>query len=257
MKCATHCNCRKHDTTNCTMQVIVLPGLDGTAVLREPFALQLSAALGVPVHVVPFPGDRLCTYEEVQNWVEKQLPAEEPFALIGESFSGPIALRLSLKRPQQVWALVLVGTYVTNPWPFPGSLLRPFIRPILFRVPPPPGLIRKFIVSSTAADDLMPLFQRVVRELVKPQILACRLRSCTQVDAREELRRCPAPILQISAEKERILPRNVDDEIRKLRPDIEDVRLPCGHCILECYPDLATPVIATFLQKHLPAVTAT
>lgn len=237
------------------MQVIILPGLDGTAILREPFAKQLAEALHLPVHVIPFPPDRYCTYEDVQNWVEEHLPVEEPFALVGESFSGPIALRISLKRREQVWALVLVGTYVTNPWPFPSSLMRPFIRPLLFRVPPPPGLIRKFIVASTAADDLMPLFQKVVRQMVKPEILACRLRSCTQVDARDELRRCTAPILQITAEQERILPRNVDDVIRKIRPDIVDVRLPCGHCILECYPELATPVVARFLERHLPAGT--
>jgi len=146
---------------------------------------------------------------------------------------------------------VLVGTYVTNPWPFPGSLMRPFIRPLIFKVPPPPGLIRKFIVASTAADDLMPLFQRVVREMVKPHVLACRLRSCTKVDAREELRQCKASIMQLSAEKERILPLNVDDIIRRIRPDITSIRLPCGHCILECYPEIATPPIADFLRSHL------
>jgi len=72
---------------SCT--VVLLPGLDGSG---DQFA-PLIDALGseVPTLTVRYPNAPL-DYEALQNIVATVLPRDRSYVILGESFSGPIAL---------------------------------------------------------------------------------------------------------------------------------------------------------------------
>jgi len=74
--------------------VVLLPGLDGTGEMFTP----LVGALGPDIRsiVVRYP-DAPLDYAGYQAIARAALPAQEPYILLGESFSGPIAERSRLR----------------------------------------------------------------------------------------------------------------------------------------------------------------
>jgi hypothetical protein len=73
--------------------LVLLPGMDGTGTLFEPFV----AALGheFAVKVVDYPRAEPLGYEQLELFATAALPSEGPLILLGESFSGPIAVALA------------------------------------------------------------------------------------------------------------------------------------------------------------------
>ena len=75
------------------MHLLLLPGMDGTGRLFGPLLRALPPALS-PV-VVAYPVDQPYGYAELLPLVEAAAPAGAEFVVLGESFSGPLALLLA------------------------------------------------------------------------------------------------------------------------------------------------------------------
>ncbi|HET8734682.1 MAG TPA: alpha/beta hydrolase, partial [Anaeromyxobacteraceae bacterium] len=117
------------------LPVMLLPGLDGSADL---FARFLGAATGaLDFRRVPYPRDRFLGYAELEALVRARLPAGEPFAILGESFGGPLALRVAASRPAGLVGLVLVATFHRKPANPIIARAAP-LGPAFFRLPLPP-----------------------------------------------------------------------------------------------------------------------
>ena len=102
--------------------IVLLPGMDGSGLLRADFI----AALGpdIDAMVVTYPPDRLLGYSKLTALARAELPNDRPFVLLGESFSGPIAVALAASRPPGLRALVLVCSFVRSPVSVPAVLRR-------------------------------------------------------------------------------------------------------------------------------------
>ena len=100
--------------SNTEIKLLLLPGLDGTG--RFFARLQRCLDDRIDVEVVRYPGDRPLGYRELANYVRAHIGAQ-PVVLLGESFSGPIAIRLAAELPQHVKGLILAATFITSPWP--------------------------------------------------------------------------------------------------------------------------------------------
>jgi pimeloyl-ACP methyl ester carboxylesterase len=67
--------------------------------------------------IITYPPNIPLSYTALESLVRESLPTDRPFVLLGESFSGPIAISLSARQlPQQV-GLVLCSTFARNPRP--------------------------------------------------------------------------------------------------------------------------------------------
>jgi pimeloyl-[acyl-carrier protein] methyl ester esterase len=110
------------------LTLVLLPGMDGTDRLFAP----LIEALGpdVRVQVIRYATTSTAGYRELTDFVRQALPAKGEYVLLGESFSGPIAVSIAAQAPPGLKALVLCCTFVSNPRPG----LAPF-RPLLPLVP--------------------------------------------------------------------------------------------------------------------------
>ena len=95
------------------MKLVLLPGMDGTGILFEPFLESLPESIS-PI-VVTYPCDMPLSYAELLQVIEAKLPSAEPFIVLGESFSGPLALRIAASCPPGLKGLVLSASFARNP----------------------------------------------------------------------------------------------------------------------------------------------
>ena len=93
------------------MKVVLLPGLDGTGRLFAPL---LRALPGLEPIVVSYPCREVLDVQGLLHVIEGALPTE-PYILVAESFSGPLAVRVAARRPLGLRGLVLVASFVRSP----------------------------------------------------------------------------------------------------------------------------------------------
>jgi pimeloyl-ACP methyl ester carboxylesterase len=225
--------------------VILLPGLDGTADL---FARFLTAATGaLDFRRVPYPKDRFLDYTELEALVRRQLPRGEPFALLGESFGGPLALRVAEKRPPGLVGLVLVATFHRKP-ANPVIARASALGPAFFRLPLPPHVVRLLLAGGDAPDELVEEVRAAVRQ-VPAKVMSARARAALTVDASEPLRRCPVPLLFLGGKRDRLLRSTLPTEIRALQPRAEVRLLDTPHLVIQRRPKEAMRIVEEFLGR--------
>ena len=93
--------------------IVLLPGLDGTGLLFRPLIEKLPAYIK-PI-VVNYPTDEKLGYADLLPLALNALPKNEPFILLGESFSGPLSIMLAVSRPPGLKAVVLSTSFVKCP----------------------------------------------------------------------------------------------------------------------------------------------
>ena len=87
------------------MKLVLLPGMDGTGELFDPFLASISGSFE-PI-VVDYPPNESFGYERLEEVARANLPADGPYVLLAESFSGPIAISIAASVPKGLVALVL------------------------------------------------------------------------------------------------------------------------------------------------------
>ena len=92
------------------MKYLLLPGLDGTGKLFEPFTAQTPS--GSSCDVVNYPVDCELSYAEYSELITSDSIPDEPFVIVAESFSGPVAVLVASARPSALVGVVLCNTFV-------------------------------------------------------------------------------------------------------------------------------------------------
>ena len=101
--------------------VVLLPGLHGSTALYDAFvALAPPWARCLPL---PLPTVGGQTFDELSDVILPEVRPLEGFVLLGESFSGPIAARLSARLGQKVALLVLCNPVVEMSVRVPEGIL--------------------------------------------------------------------------------------------------------------------------------------
>ena len=89
--------------------LVLLPGMDGSSDLFAAFVAALGDAV-TPL-VVSYPADQVLGYEGLVDFARTRLPAGQAWVLLGESFSGPVAIALAAERPPGLCGMILSGTF--------------------------------------------------------------------------------------------------------------------------------------------------
>src|ERR1700719_1226395 len=92
--------------------LVLLPGLDGTGMLFGDLIGELPPTQ--TVNIARYPTDRFLSYAELVSCVREIIPSN-PFLLVAESFSTPLAAMLAATRPPNLAGLILCAGFVTNP----------------------------------------------------------------------------------------------------------------------------------------------
>ncbi|WP_414858752.1 alpha/beta fold hydrolase [Paucibacter sp. TC2R-5] len=226
------------------LTLVLLPGLDGTGDLFDPLVEAFHGQ--VKVQVVRYPRDVALGYEELQDFVRKLLPVNEPYVLLGESFSGPIAIALAAESPPSLKGLVLCCTFARNPRPSlsGASALLPLVP---FRSMPSVALSQMLLGRFSS-----PTLRRAVAGAVgqvSSEVLRARVRAVLAVDVSAALARVRMPCIYLRAMQDRLVPKSAAAHIKVLLPSVEVVQIEAPHCLLQARPKDASVVVSKFMRE--------
>jgi pimeloyl-[acyl-carrier protein] methyl ester esterase len=228
------------------LDIVLLPGFDGTGQLSRYFADALPPQL--TPSVITYPLDVPESYFDLETRVRNFLPSDRAFAIVAESFSGPMAIRIAAKKPKGLVAVVLVGTFVHNPVRFVPTWMKSLVGSYLFHIPPPAWMVRQLVAGFDAPSELVSE-TLAAWCLVKPGVLAMRLREVLAVDAVDDFLAVTLPMLYVSGTQDRLLAPSTVDALQRLRPDLEVAVIAAPHFVLQMRPTEAADLIANFLAR--------
>jgi len=218
--------------------------MDGTGTLFADLVPVLPPDLR-PV-VVAYPMDRPLGYAELTQFVSEQLPSNEPYVLLGESFSGPVAIGLAAKRPAGLAGLVLCATFAKNP--------RPALAPLrlLLGILPFPlwmlSLVSPLLLSSNR-DKRISRALRIAAACVNARVWRARLRAVLDVDVSAELKSVEVPILYLQAADDRLIPPSAARFITEQVSSMEVLQIDGPHLLLQTRPHASAAAISAFMRQ--------
>jgi pimeloyl-[acyl-carrier protein] methyl ester esterase len=227
------------------MRLVLLPGMHGTGNLFADFVKALPCIF--VAETLSYPSDASLSSSELLKYLQSAIPASEPFVLIAESFSTPLAIQYAAGHPSRLKALILVAGFVTSPahgWMrFLGSRLPS----TLFGVPLP-SFVAMRIVGPNAPPELISALRAAVSS-VNPTVLSSRLRAVLACDARTELREVAVPILYIQAKQDCLVPASCLEEIRRIKPQTAVATIAGPHLILQREPQQSAAAVTEFIRQ--------
>jgi len=226
------------------LTLTLLPGLDGSGVLFRPLIRHLPPELR-PL-VVTYPRDQVLGYAELLPLVLAALPSPSPFILLGESFSGPLALMAAATRPQGLRGLILCATFVRNPMRPRLSVLRHLASPFAFRFYPLVSRA-KAMLGGYSTPEWRALKAEALKD-VRPAVIAHRVQAVLQVNVLRELASCPVPILYLRGDRDQVVPRHNLKEILAARPATQVAYLSAPHLVLQTQPSFSAAAISAFAE---------
>jgi pimeloyl-[acyl-carrier protein] methyl ester esterase len=220
--------------------------MDGTGRLFEPILGFFPSTLR-PV-VVAYPPD-VARYDDLMPIVQAALPRDNPFVIVGESFSGPLAVRIAASNPPGLRAVVLIASFVRPParWPFPAlraTVVAPTVAVVPWRVQ------ARFLLGRNPDSQLLATVRDVVGS-VPAATMAGRIREVLREDVSHDAAGVRMPMLYLRASRDAIVPRRCGSLIAELVPHarIEEIEGP--HLLLQASPGLAATSITAFLRPLL------
>ncbi|MGR4043516.1 alpha/beta fold hydrolase [Pseudomonas sp. 910_21] len=224
--------------------LVLLPGMDGTGRLFDPLLQALPPS--VPVQVLRYPADQVLDYPALVERVGQQLPLDRPFVLLGESFSGPVAVSIAARRPAGLKGLVLCSSFVRNP----RSALAP-LSPLLKLLPLrhlPFWPMDALLLGGFSTPALRAALAAAIAQ-VQSRVLRTRLQSVMAVDASQALVATEVPLLYLQARHDRLVPASASTLIRQLRNDAQLVAINGPHCLLQAAPTEAAEHLLRFMHE--------
>lgn len=226
------------------LAVIVLPGLDGVGGLRARFAAELGDSLE-PV-LVSFPRDEVLGYADLIPVVEQVMARHERFILLGESFSGPLALILAARNPKGLLGLVLCATFSTSPRPG----LRVFF-PVIGSLPfhAIPGRVLSWLLLGKWAEPAGRAQLMAALRSVKSQVLRKRAKEVMSIDVAACLDQIRVPILCLRGSADRLVPIRVSKEMCKALPSVSIFDVSGPHALLQAMPKPCAMRVRNFARE--------
>lgn len=226
----------------------ILPGLDGTTRMLDGFIAQARVAGFDDAEAIGYPVDRLLDADGLEAFARERLPEDKPFVLLGESFSGPIALRIAADPPPTLRALVLSTTFATTPVPL-LSLFAPLTRiaPVLTPMP----LLSWLLLGRWRTPALEATLRDALDE-VEHAVLRSRAALALRIDACDALPRIRVPALYLRANHDRLMHPSAGNTILQGLPDVRLDTMDGPHLLLQTRGDACAEAIAAFARDAGP-----
>jgi pimeloyl-[acyl-carrier protein] methyl ester esterase len=235
------------------LRLVLLPGMDGTGALFADFMGALPESFETVT--VRYPADRPLSYLELANIVRAACPVSEPYMLVAESFSTPLAIQYAATNPANLEGLVLCAGFAASPVRGWRRLFGSWFAPLMFRVPLPNLAAKLWLVGPDAPSSLLVLVRSAISS-VQPTVLAARLRAVLGCDVRAELGRVAVPILYLQAKGDRLVSASCLEELRRIKPQVKVASLEGPHLLFQRQPQIAAEAVVKFARSCRPPVMA-
>lgn len=224
------------------LPIVLLPGLDGTGDLFEPFAAHAPPHLQPMIVRLPPLGD----YAALREHVRRELPATGRFVVLGESFSGPLALAIAREQPARVAAVVLCNSFVAPPL---TRLLRFAPWPLLFLLPRPRWVVRRLFVGTSASPELVSAVRAAVAKTPRA-VLAARMRSVFTLPPPGASVRLAMPLLALTSANDLLVRANAA-ALHDVATNVVTTRIAGPHLLLQAAPRASWDAISAFVAAAL------
>jgi pimeloyl-ACP methyl ester carboxylesterase len=226
--------------------LVLLPGLDGTGLLFADFVAELKqVAPELEPIVVRYPTDQVLGYAELERIARQSLPANRPFVLLGESFSGPISISIAASRPPGLVGLILVCTFAR----YPRELFRRLQR--LAPLVPVKGRVVSLARRIAAHQPISAVVEAKLMEAsgkVSSEVFRKRISELLKIDVSEKLGEIDVPILDLRALKDGVVPNRAARDIRRLGRRVSMVEMDAPHFILQALPRETAVAVREFVR---------
>ena len=226
--------------------LVLLPGLDGTGQLFAEFLATLPATLTATV--VSYPARRFLPYGELLQLVSAAVPQTEPFVVLAESFSTPLALKYAATNPSNLAAVVICAGFTRKPIAGWSALVKAVAKPWFFTLRLPRFVLEYFLIGENAPPTLIQRLRQTL-QLVRPEVLSGRMREALECDASDDLARTTVPMMYLRALHDRLLSAACHREILQIRPDIVSATIEAPHMLLQREAQKAANLIVAFIAK--------
>jgi pimeloyl-[acyl-carrier protein] methyl ester esterase len=220
--------------------------LDGTGQLFADFIAALPKIFTATV--VAYPPDKFLSYDGLGPFVSSAVPEAEPFVLLAESFSTPLALEYAASNPPNLTAVIICAGFVYKPLLSWSRVAKAIARPWLFSLRAPDSLLEYFLVGRDAPRALPQGLRQVLRS-VSPEVLSARVREALNCDARNALSRITVPLLYIQPTRDKLLAQSCIDEMKRIKPDLLIAHVIGPHLLLQREPEKVANVVSKFLRE--------
>jgi pimeloyl-ACP methyl ester carboxylesterase len=207
------------------VELLLLPGLDGTARFFDRLETSLDGR--IPVRRIVYPADPRLGYAALTDYVISKLSGGST-VLLGESFSGPIAIKVAARRPHDIAGLILSSTFVRSPW-------TPAMLQVLANIDAhkAPKTLRRLAMMGRGADaGLRDEFDAVLGGLPS-SLIAARLREISHVDVTANIARIKVPIKALHGRHDRLVSSAPIKALLAGQPKANCVLLDGPHMLLQ------------------------
>ena len=221
-------------------EIVLLPGLDGTGEMFARIEARLHEVMRTTA--VRYPDDPTFAYRDYVEYA-KGVIGSRPVFLLGESFSGPVAIAVADALGEQVRGLVLSATFVRPPWPV--WLIR---RSAGVDPTATPVAIRDWVLMGRHQDEEMKrTVQRIVETLPRP-VRNARLLAVAGVDARADFERLRCPILALHGTGDWLVPKRSMQRAVARKQGAAMALISGAHMLLQTRSEQAALHIASFVR---------
>lgn len=224
--------------------LILLPGLNGTNTLFQGFIA--AAPEDAKCIAIEYPKQACKTYSELIDQVEKAVEdIEGDFIILGESFSGPIAVEIAAKKPAGLKAVILAASFVQPP-NFNFTKYLPW--KLGFKLATPIYTVRE----KLARPKNRPFIRAILNDLrqVPAEVMAYRISEIFNMNATKALEQCDVPLLYLQGKYDFVVPKKNFRVIQRLAPNVRRSVLPTQHFLLQSHPKKAWETIIKFLEEQ-------
>ncbi len=218
--------------------------MDGTGDLFEPFVFALGEK--IETQVISYPFEESLNYAALEAFVRKRLPKTRQFVLIGESFSGPIAISVSANPPVNLAGLVLCCTFASNPiaaLSFLKSVTR--FLPIEYV---PRFLMSQALMGRDATPALRDALDRAMA-CVSPDVMSARAAEVLSIDHSHKVASIDRPVIYLRATRDRVVHRRSGDEILRNCKHAQLVEIDGPHFLLQTRANEVTTAVMRFIDS--------
>ena len=225
--------------------LVVLPGLDGLTALSSAFVEAARPSFDQVV-AISYPPDQALGYEELVAYVRKALPRQARYALLAQSFSGPIALALAASQPPGLVGLILSTTFSKSPLPWLSPLA--WITHIVPVRALPRAMLSWWLLGPWVTRQLESVLHTSLQS-VKSDVLRSRAINALRVNESSHLKEISMPVLYLQASSDRLLSKAAGERILGAIPHAEVANIVGPHLLLQAAPVACADVVARFASR--------
>lgn len=226
------------------LTIVLLPGMDGTGDLFAPFVEALGGEFNV--QVVRYPTMGSLGYEELETIARSSLPSKGSFVVLGESFSGPIAVSIAASQPPGLVGLIMCSTFVRNPRPtFRALSSLVNLLPVTLM---PITVLNYLLLGRYSTTTLRSALASAISQ-VSASALQARVKAVLSNDVSVKFKTLKIPVLYLLAKYDRVVPPNAVEHMVRTLPITQVVPVAAPHFLLQAAPGAAANFVGAFMRK--------